>query len=48
MLPDINHALQQLLYEHGGAELLVWTASGLRTLGDLLPDAFGPETLRRG
>ncbi len=39
---------RQLLYEHGGAELLVWTASGLRTLGDLLPDAFGPETLRRG
>ena len=39
---------RQLLYEHGGAELLVWTAGGVRTLGDLLPDAFGPETLRRG
>jgi cytidine deaminase len=38
---------RQLLYEHGGAELLVWTAGGVRTLGDLLPDAFGPETLRR-
>ncbi|HEY3002819.1 MAG TPA: cytidine deaminase [Kribbellaceae bacterium] len=39
---------RQLLYEHGGAELPVWTAGGVRTLGDLLPDAFGPETLRRG
>ncbi|MGA4839987.1 cytidine deaminase [Streptomyces sp. G45] len=36
---------RQLLYEFGGAELLLETASGVRTLGELLPDAFGPENL---
>jgi cytidine deaminase len=36
---------RQLLYEHGGPELLLVTASGLRPLGALLPDAFGPEDL---
>ena len=33
---------RQFLYEFGGAELLVETSSGVVTLGDLLPDAFGP------
>lgn len=36
---------RQLLYEFGGAGLLLETASGIRTLGDMLPDAFGPEHL---
>ncbi|QBJ95417.1 cytidine deaminase [Rhodococcus sp. ABRD24] len=34
---------RQLLLEHGGAELLVDTRTGPRPLGDLLPDAFGPD-----
>jgi cytidine deaminase len=36
---------RQLLYEFGGAELLLETSSGVRTLGDMLPDAFGPQHL---
>ena len=38
---------RQLLMEHGGPELLVDTARGVRTLGELLPDAFGPHDLDR-
>lgn len=38
---------RQLLWEHGGPELLMETASGIRTLADLLPDAFGPPDLER-
>jgi cytidine deaminase len=38
---------RQLLYEHGGDELLVETPRGLRSLGELLPDAFGPKDLGR-
>ncbi|MFG2135607.1 cytidine deaminase [Streptomyces sp. NPDC048650] len=38
---------RQLLYEHGGPELLVDTAAGIRPLSDLLPDAFGPGHLER-
>ncbi|MFG2227801.1 cytidine deaminase [Streptomyces sp. NPDC048644] len=37
---------RQLLYEHGGGPLLVDTAAGIRTLAELLPDAFGPGHLR--
>ncbi|WP_327155082.1 cytidine deaminase [Streptomyces tubercidicus] len=37
---------RQLLYEHGGPELLVDTAAGIRPLSELLPDAFGPGHLR--
>ena len=37
---------RQVLIEFGGAELLVDSDDGVRTLGDLLPDAFTPETLR--
>jgi cytidine deaminase len=37
---------RQLLWEHGGAELLVRTPRGVRTMAELLPDAFGPEELR--
>jgi cytidine deaminase len=36
---------RQLLWEHGGAELVVESVSGIRPLAELLPDAFGPERL---
>lgn len=36
---------RQLLWEHGGPELLVDMADGVRTMRDVLPDAFGPEDL---
>jgi cytidine deaminase len=36
---------RQLLHEHGGPALLVETPRGIRPLGELLPDAFGPEDL---
>ncbi|MBO1334794.1 cytidine deaminase [Streptomyces sp. VRA16 Mangrove soil] len=36
---------RQLLYEFGGKELLLETSAGVRTLGEMLPDAFGPEHL---
>ena len=32
---------RQLLWEHGGPELLVDTRAGIRPLSELLPDAFG-------
>ncbi|RAJ71711.1 cytidine deaminase [Streptomyces sp. Amel2xB2] len=38
---------RQLLWEHGGPGLLMETAGGIRTLADLLPDAFGPADLER-
>jgi cytidine deaminase len=36
---------RQVLYEFGGAELLVDTPSGIRPMSWVLPDAFGPEHL---
>ncbi|TJZ53077.1 cytidine deaminase [Streptomyces piniterrae] len=36
---------RQLLHEHGGPELQVDTAAGIRPLSELLPDAFGPGHL---
>lgn len=36
---------RQVLHEFGGPGLLIDTASGVRTLGELLPDAFGPPDL---
>ncbi|UGT53646.1 cytidine deaminase [Nocardia asteroides] len=39
---------RQLLYEHGGAELLVDHAAGPKPLGELLPYAFGPDDLAAG
>ncbi len=36
---------RQLLYEFGGPELLLETSTGVRTLGEMLPDAFGPQHL---
>jgi cytidine deaminase len=38
---------RQLLWEHGGPECLLATPSGVRPLGELLPDAFGPDDLAR-
>ncbi|MDQ0986554.1 cytidine deaminase [Streptomyces sp. V2I9] len=36
---------RQLLYEFGGPELLLETPDGLRTLDEMLPQAFGPQHL---
>ncbi|MFF5564310.1 cytidine deaminase [Streptomyces sp. NPDC012623] len=36
---------RQLLYEFGGPELVLETPDGLRTLNEMLPQAFGPEHL---
>jgi cytidine deaminase len=38
---------RQVLLEHGGPGMLIDHAAGPRTLGDLLPDAFGPDDLER-
>lgn len=39
---------RQLLYEFGGADMLVDTAAGPRRLAELLPEAFGPDDLDEG
>lgn len=39
---------RQVLWEHGGPGLLIDHADGPRTLGELLPEAFGPADLQRG
>ena len=36
---------RQVLLEHGGPELLIDHPAGPLPLGELLPDAFGPEDL---
>ena len=38
---------RQVLLEHGGPDLLIDHPLGPRTLGELLPDAFGPDDLAR-
>ena len=38
---------RQLLLEHGGSQMLIDHPHGPRPLGDLLPDAFGPQDLAR-
>ncbi|HET9648514.1 MAG TPA: cytidine deaminase [Microlunatus sp.] len=38
---------RQLLWEHGGPELLLDTPEGIRTMAEMLPQAFGPDHLRR-
>ena len=38
---------RQLLWENGGAGLQVWTVSGVKPMTEVLPDAFGPEDLRK-
>jgi cytidine deaminase len=39
---------RQLLFENGGAELLLMTESGPRPMHAVLPDAFGPDALDLG
>ncbi|HKV18234.1 MAG TPA: cytidine deaminase [Mycobacterium sp.] len=39
---------RQVLLEHGGPQMLIDHPSGPRPLGELLPDAFGPDDLTRG
>lgn len=36
---------RQLLWEHGGPDLLVQTGAGIRAMSDLLPDAFSSADL---
>ena len=36
---------RQLLFEHGGPDLLLLTVSGVRPMHEVLPDAFGPDSL---
>lgn len=36
---------RQLLYEHSAQEMLLDTVSGIRTIDEVLPDAFGPRDL---
>ncbi|MGH8828466.1 MAG: cytidine deaminase [Jiangellaceae bacterium] len=36
---------RQLLYEHGGASLMVDTPQGVQTMAEVLPQAFGPANL---
>ena len=38
---------RQLLWEHGGAELLVDTPTGVLTMAEVLPQAFGPEEIAK-
>ncbi|MDF2825058.1 MAG: cdd [Mycobacterium sp.] len=39
---------RQVLFEHGGPEMLIAHPAGPRRLAELLPDAFGPDDLARG
>jgi cytidine deaminase len=40
---------RQLLYEHGGGEMLIETPEGIKRLDEILPQAFGPDDLiKRG
>lgn len=36
---------RQLLWENGGASMLLQSVSGIRPLAEILPDAFGPDDL---
>lgn len=38
---------RQLLYEHGGPELLLQTTEGPKRMAEVLPLAFGPDDLGR-
>ncbi len=37
---------RQLLFEHGGRDLQLMTVSGVRSMAEVLPDAFGPDDLK--
>ncbi|WP_167044759.1 cytidine deaminase [Salinibacterium sp. ZJ454] len=36
---------RQLLFEHSSSGMLLQTVSGIKTIDEVLPDAFGPRTL---
>lgn len=36
---------RQLLYEHGGPNLLIWDGHRILTMDQILPGAFGPDYL---
>jgi cytidine deaminase len=36
---------RQLLFEHGGSQLQVYMPTGIQSMSEILPDAFGPEHL---
>lgn len=36
---------RQLLWEHGGADCLLDSVSGIKPMSEILPDAFGPDDL---
>jgi len=38
---------RQLLFEHSADEMLIQTVSGIKTINEVLPDAFGPKDLHR-
>ena len=38
---------RQLLFEHAADEMVLETASGIKTIAEVLPDAFGPKDLER-
>lgn len=37
---------RQLLFEHSAEGMVLDTVSGLRTIDEVIPDAFGPRTLQ--
>lgn len=37
---------RQLLFEHSTDDMVLETVSGIRTIDEVLPDAFGPRQLR--
>ena len=38
---------RQLLWEHGGPDMLLETVRGIRPMREVLPDAFGPDDLEK-
>ena len=38
---------RQLLFEHSADDMVLETASGIKTIAEILPDAFGPKDLDR-
>tara|TARA_B110000977_G_scaffold53420_1_gene72627 strand:- start:158 stop:556 length:399 start_codon:yes stop_codon:yes gene_type:complete len=38
---------RQLLFEHSAEGMLLQTVSGIKTIDEVLPDAFGPKDLHR-
>ena len=38
---------RQLLFEHSAEGMLLQTVSGIKTINEVLPDAFGPKDLYR-